>query len=186
MKKSISCLLFWSFAIFSNFTPTQNGTRTLWVGVKIENLGKIPKKSNKSQFFHSLCTQLKGITMSISKLFFFVGAFFAMLSVILGAFGAHALKQRISSDMLSIFEVGVRYQMYHALGLIILALAMQHFQGFSLEIAGWLFIVGTLLFSGSLYILSLSGNTLWGAVTPIGGLFWIIAWLFVCYTPFRN
>lgn len=124
--------------------------------------------------------------MSIPKFFFFLGAFFAMLSVILGAFGTHALKQKISSEMLSIFEIGARYQMYHALGLIIVALALQHFPGFSLETAGWLFIAGTLLFSGSLYILSLTGNTLWGAVTPVGGLLWIIAWLFVCYTPFRN
>ncbi len=124
--------------------------------------------------------------MSISKTFFFLGAFFALLSVILGAFGAHALKQKISADMLSIFEVGVRYQMYHALGLIVLALAMLHFPGLSLEIAGWLFVIGTIIFSGSLYILALSGNTLWGAVTPFGGILWIIAWLFVCYTPFKD
>lgn len=124
--------------------------------------------------------------MFITKTFFFLGAFFALLAVILGAFGAHALKQKISPDMLSIFEVGVRYQMYHALGLIILALALQHFSGFSLELAGWLFIAGIFLFSGSLYILSLTGNTLWGAITPVGGFLWIIAWIFVCYTPFRN
>lgn len=121
--------------------------------------------------------------MPISKCFFSLGAFFAVTSVILGAFGAHALKQKISSDMLAIFEVGVRYQMYHALALIAIALALHHFPGFSLETAGWLFIAGTIIFSGSLYILSLSGNTLWGAVTPFGGLLWIIAWLFVFYAP---
>lgn len=124
--------------------------------------------------------------MSISKFFFFIGAFFAMTSVILGAFGAHALKQKISSDMLSIFEVGVRYQMYHALGLILLAISFQLFPGISLEIAGWLLIAGVFLFSGSLYILSLTGNTLWGAVTPVGGILWIVGWLFVCYAPFKN
>lgn len=124
--------------------------------------------------------------MFISKFFFFIGAFFSMMAVILGAFGAHALKQRISAEMLSIFEVGVRYQMYHALGLIVLALALHHFPGFALETAGWLFFVGILLFSGSLYILSLTGNTLWGAVTPLGGLLWIIGWFFVCFAPFRN
>lgn len=124
--------------------------------------------------------------MSTTKLFFFLGAFFALLSVILGAFGAHALKQKISGEMLSIFEVGVRYQMYHALGLILLALAIQHFPGFSLEWAAWLFVGGILIFSGSLYILALTGNTLWGAITPIGGMLWIIAWIFVCYAPFKT
>jgi uncharacterized membrane protein YgdD (TMEM256/DUF423 family) len=123
--------------------------------------------------------------MSITKLFFFLGAFFALLSVILGAFGAHALKQKISSDMLSIFEVGVRYQMYHALGLILLALAIQHFPGYPLQAAGYLFAVGIFLFSGSLYILSLTGNVLWGAVTPVGGLLWVLGWILVCYAPFR-
>ena len=124
--------------------------------------------------------------MLISKFFFLLGAFFAMVAVILGAFGAHALKQKISAEMLSIFEVGVRYQMYHALGLILLALALQHFPGFPLEIAGWLFLAGVILFSGSLYILALTGNTLWGAVTPVGGLLWIVGWIFVCYAPFRS
>ncbi len=124
--------------------------------------------------------------MVISKLFFFLGAFFALTSVILGAFGAHALKQKISIEALSVFEVAVRYQMYHALGLILLALAMQYWPGFSIQIAGWLFIIGIFLFSGSLYLLSLSGNKWWGAITPIGGFIWIIAWLFVCYIPFQN
>lgn len=124
--------------------------------------------------------------MYITKLFFFSGAFFALLSVILGAFGTHALKHRISSEMLSIFEIGVRYQMYHALGLLFITVALQTFPGYTLEVAAWLMICGILIFSGSLYILSLTGNTLWGAVTPVGGLLWIIAWLFICYTPFRN
>jgi len=124
--------------------------------------------------------------MTIPKAFFFLGAFFAMLSVILGAFGAHALKQKISPEMLSVFEVGVRYQMYHALGLILLALAMLQFPGYALEIAGGLFIAGMILFSGSLYILALSGNKMWGAVTPIGGFIWIVAWLFVCYVSFKS
>ena len=106
--------------------------------------------------------------------------------MILGAFGAHALKQKISGEMLSIFEVGVRYQMYHALGLILIALAIQHFPGFSLEWAAWLLVGGILIFSGSLYILALTGNTLWGAITPIGGMLWIIAWIFVCYAPFKT
>lgn len=124
--------------------------------------------------------------MSITKIFFFSGAFFALFSVIFGAFGAHALKQKISAEMLSIFEVGVRYQMYHALGLLILALAYTYFPGFPLQTAGWLFILGTLVFSGSLYMLALTGQKAWGAITPIGGAFWIVAWFFVCYAPFKN
>lgn len=123
--------------------------------------------------------------MSIVNIFFSLGAFLALLAVVFGAFGAHILKQKISVDLLAIFEVAVRYQMYHALGLIALALAYLHFPGYPLIIAGWLFVLGTLFFSGSLYILALSGNTIWGAITPIGGLLWIIGWLFVCYAPFK-
>lgn len=115
-----------------------------------------------------------------------MGALFALIAVILGAFGAHALKQKIPTDLLAVFEIGVRYQMYHAFGLIIVALALQHFPGFPLEIAGWLFTIGIIIFSGSLYCLALSGHKLWGAVTPIGGLIWIVAWLFVCYAPFHS
>ncbi|KIC73656.1 UPF0382 membrane protein YwdK [Neochlamydia sp. EPS4] len=124
--------------------------------------------------------------MAFSYLFFSIGAFFAMTAVILGAFGAHALKQKISKERLVTFEVGVRYQMYHALGLILLALAPQHLSGVLLETAGWLFTVGIIVFSGSLYYMALSGNALAGRITPLGGLIWIIAWFCVCYAPLKS
>lgn len=111
--------------------------------------------------------------------FFFClcGSIFGFLSVALGAFGAHALRAKLSSDMLSIFEVGVRYQMYHALALFAVAWAITNYNsGFMLS-AGWLFIAGTIIFSGSLYILALTGIKMWGAVTPIGGLLLLLGWL---------
>lgn len=102
-----------------------------------------------------------------------------LLGVGLGAFGAHALKARLSPEMLAIFETGVRYQMYHALALLgtgILAVIHPHRL---LTTAGWLFVLGMVIFSGSLYILSLSGVKVWGAVTPLGGLAFLAAWLCV-------
>jgi len=110
------------------------------------------------------------------KLFACFGAFFAALGVVLGAFGAHALKTRISPDQLGIFEVGVRYQMYHALGL--LALASFYREHWLFSYAGFCLVLGIILFSGSLYVLSLTGIKSFGAVTPIGGLLFVLAWIF--------
>lgn len=111
-------------------------------------------------------------------LFVQMGVIFAGLSVVLGAFAAHALKSRISGEMLSIFEVGVRYQMYHSLALILLGIAMFHLSNNWLNWSGWTFIGGIILFSGSLYILSLTGVKTWGAITPIGGVLFLLGWLF--------
>lgn len=107
-----------------------------------------------------------------------LGAFFAFLAVGLGAFGAHALKARLSPDMLAIFETGVRYQMYHALALVGLGLwAALNPEAKSVHKTAGLFALGILIFSGSLYILSLSGVRAWGAVTPLGGLCFLGGWL---------
>lgn len=111
------------------------------------------------------------------KLFIFIGALMGFLGVAAGAFGGHALKQRLSADMLAIFEVGVRYQMYHVFAIIAVGLIATHYQHALISAAGWSFIAGTIIFSGSLYILSLSGVRAWGAVTPIGGLLLLIGWL---------
>ena len=109
-------------------------------------------------------------------MFILTGIVLAGVAVVLGAFGAHALKERLSLEMLQIFEVGVRYQMYHSLALILLSM----YRGNSdwLLWSGWSFLGGIVLFSGSLYILSLSGVRAWGAVTPIGGVLLILGWLF--------
>ncbi|WP_028962999.1 DUF423 domain-containing protein [Sulfobacillus thermosulfidooxidans] len=114
------------------------------------------------------------------SIFLVLGSVMALLSVALGAFGAHALKNRLDSTRLANYQTGVQYQMYHAGGLIVTGL-LSHIidQSTLLTWAGWLFLVGIVLFSGSLYILSISGQKRWGMVTPFGGLAFIIAWAFL-------
>lgn len=112
-----------------------------------------------------------------TKTFFGMGAVYGFLAVSLGAFGAHALKERLTPDLAAVFETGVRYQMYHALALMVTALAFSFSANNWIGVAGWLFCFGTLIFSGSLYMLALSGIRTWGAITPIGGLFLLAAWL---------
>lgn len=111
------------------------------------------------------------------KLFASLGAIFAALGVVLGAFAAHALKNKIQPEALSIFEVGVRYQMYHALGLLALALFYTQFPNPLLTVAGFSSAAGILLFSGSLYLIALTGIKTFGAITPVGGLFFILSWI---------
>ncbi len=110
----------------------------------------------------------------IMKYFFILGAALAGLSVVAGAFGAHALKSKLTPKLLTIFETAARYQMYHALGLIMVAVVNEG--SILITIAGWLFLGGIIIFSGSLYILSLTGIRWLGAITPIGGLAFIIGW----------
>ncbi len=114
----------------------------------------------------------------MNQLFFLFGSISGGLAVALGAFGAHALKARLTPDLLTTFETGVRYQMYHALALLAVALTMTHAPAASLlSAAGWLFVIGTLLFSGSLYLLSFTRRRWLGAVTPFGGLAFIAGWV---------
>lgn len=94
----------------------------------------------------------------------------------LGAFGAHGLRARISPEMLSVFETGVRYQMYHALAIFAVGLMLPTFGGWMIRAAGWAFALGIVLFSGSLYALALSGVTMLGAITPLGGLAFLVGW----------
>ena len=110
-----------------------------------------------------------------------LGAIFAMTAVVLGAFGAHALKEVLEPAQLETFEIGVRYQFYHALGLILVGLLQQHLESKHLYRTGWLFVAGICLFSGSLYLLAaqdtLGVNLSWlGPITPIGGTLFIIGW----------
>jgi len=113
----------------------------------------------------------------MERVFFACGAVSALIAVAAGAFGAHALKTRITPEMLAVFETGVRYQMYHALGLIACAWAVTKWPGTLASTAGWLFIAGTIVFSGSLYALSLTGVRTLGAVTPLGGLALLAGWV---------
>lgn len=101
------------------------------------------------------------------------------LGVGAGAFGAHFLKSRLDQSALTIFEVGVRYQHYHALGMILLGIIYGIFPSYYVSISFWSMLIGIVIFSGSIYILSLSGIKIWGAVTPIGGVLLLISWLFL-------
>jgi uncharacterized membrane protein YgdD (TMEM256/DUF423 family) len=115
--------------------------------------------------------------MNPERIFAVAGAISGFMSVAAGAFGAHALRQRLTADLLAIFETGVRYQVYHALALFAVAWAVGRWNTPQIVWAGWLFIAGTVVFSGSLYALSLSGSRWLGAVTPIGGVCFLAGWL---------
>ena len=115
--------------------------------------------------------------MTPERLFVALGAFSAFIAVAAGAFGAHGLKTRLAPDLLAVFEVAVRYQMYHALGLFACAWAVGKWPGALASSAGWLFVAGTLVFSGSLYVLSLTGVRWLGAITPLGGLAFLAGWV---------
>ncbi|HSD97909.1 MAG TPA: DUF423 domain-containing protein [Sulfuricaulis sp.] len=116
-----------------------------------------------------------------AKLFLILGGFNAALVVLLGAFGAHALKARLSMEMLAVYQTGVYYHLFHALGLVAVGLvATQIADTVYLKWSGSLMLAGIILFSGSLYVLSVSGLRWFGIVTPIGGISFIAAWtLFV-------
>ncbi len=120
------------------------------------------------------------------RVFFGLGALSALAAVAAGAFGAHLLRERLTSEMLAIFEVGVRYQMYHALGLMAAAWAASRWPGVAASSAGWLFVAGTVIFSGSLYVLALTGQRAWGAVTPLGGLAFLAGWICLFWSAFRG
>ena len=105
------------------------------------------------------------------------GILYCGLAVALGAFGAHALKARLSEYALGVFETGVRYQFYHGLGLLALSLLAERHETLSLRIAAYLMIGGVLVFSGSLYTLALSSQKWWGAIAPIGGSLLLGGWL---------
>ncbi len=116
----------------------------------------------------------------MSSIFVLLGAISALVGVACGAFGAHALKQAISPELLSVYQTGVNYQMWHALGLLVIGVFHQQAPASKLLAwAGWLMFVGILLFSGSLYILAVSDEKALGMITPVGGVCFLIAWLLV-------
>jgi uncharacterized membrane protein YgdD (TMEM256/DUF423 family) len=121
----------------------------------------------------------------MDRLFFVIGSLSGFIAVALGAFGAHALKSRLEPELLATFEVGVRYQMYHAFALLAVAWAQTRWPGAVLTASGWLFVAGTLVFSGSLYALSLSGLRWLGAITPIGGLALLAGWLCLAWAAWK-
>ena len=116
------------------------------------------------------------------RTFLALGAINAFFCVALGAFGAHSLKQKLSIDMLAVYQTGVQYHFYHALGLVAVGLVLLHFPKSRLVmLSGWLMFAGIVLFSVSLYVLSLTGIRGLGAITPLGGVAFLSAWALLAY-----
>jgi len=121
-----------------------------------------------------------------AKLFLSLGSLLALAAVVIGAFGAHGLKARLSPDMLAVYQTGVQYHFYHALGIALVGLAFFHLpDNTALRAAGWLMAAGILLFSGSLYALALSGQKWFGAVAPVGGTAFILGWTAFAWAVIR-
>lgn len=133
----------------------------------------------------------------MSRLFLILGAFSAAISVAAGAFGAHALRARVEPRLLEVFETAARYQMYHALALVAVALVLARNGGITAAVpgpppghglvaaSGWCFVVGTVLFSGSLYAMTFSGVRALGAITPLGGIAFIAGWVCLAVAAVR-
>ena len=113
----------------------------------------------------------------MDRIFLMIGALSAAISVGAGAFGAHALRARLDARALEVFETAARYQMYHALALVAVAWAASRWAGTLTTASGWLFVAGTVLFSGSLYAMTFTGIRALGAITPIGGVCFIVGWI---------
>ncbi|HQV68707.1 MAG TPA: DUF423 domain-containing protein [Thermoflexales bacterium] len=122
----------------------------------------------------------------MDRKFFAIGCALAALAVAAGAFGAHGLRGMIDESALANWETAARYQMYHAVGLMAVGYACAAFKRKLAGVAGWLFIVGIVLFSGSLYALSLSGLRILGAITPLGGVAFIAGWICLALAAMRK
>jgi uncharacterized membrane protein YgdD (TMEM256/DUF423 family) len=122
--------------------------------------------------------------MANSDYWIIAGAIFAGLAVAFGAFGAHVLENRLDADALQTYETAVRYQMYHGLALLLIALLSSSYT--RLDLTAWSFIAGIMIFSGSLYILVLTDTSWLGAITPIGGLAFLVGWANLAYQVFQQ
>jgi uncharacterized membrane protein YgdD (TMEM256/DUF423 family) len=135
------------------------------------------------KYYYLLIT---GGTKIVTRIFLAIASMLGGISVIFGAFASHALKDRLSANSLSIWETGTRYQMYHALALMLVALLISRFpDSVLLVVAGYAFIAGILIFSGSLYGLTLTGIRWLGAITPIGGIALILGWFCLALATWR-
>lgn len=122
----------------------------------------------------------------MAKFCLLAGSLFAFLAVLFGAFGAHALKSRLSTDLLAVWKTANEYHFYHALGLILIGVLARQMQGSALDAAAICMIAGLLLFSGSLYLLALTGVRWLGAITPLGGSLFLLAWLCLAWAVFKS
>jgi len=125
--------------------------------------------------------------MSTAKWFLLLGSLNALLAVVLGAFGAHGLKARLPQELLAVYQTGVQYHLYHALGLIVVGLVATQFpvSGW-LKGSGWLMLTGIVIFSGSLYAMSIGGVRAFGAITPVGGVVFILAWVMLAIAVMKT
>jgi len=125
--------------------------------------------------------------MNVTRIFLVTGAVLAGLGVAMGAFGAHALKGALSPDRMAVYHTAVQYHLWHALGLLLIGVLAGQGQGSTLlHTGGWLMLAGLVIFSGSLYALTLSGARWLGMITPIGGLALIVSWLLVAVALLRR
>lgn len=122
----------------------------------------------------------------MARTFLLLGSLFMFLGVAIGAFAAHSLKSKLSPELFAIFEVGVRYHIYHALGLIAVGLLSRLYPQLSFTSTGWLLTAGIVIFSGSLYALSITGTRWLGAITPIGGLCFLAGWFWLAWTLWKS
>ena len=122
----------------------------------------------------------------MDRVFFALGAIAAFIGVALGAFAAHGLKSRLDPTMLATFEIGVRYHMYHALALLGVAWAYTKWPGIWISAGGWLFLAGIVVFSGTLYVLALTGVRWLGAITPLGGLAFLAGWICLAWGAYKG
>ena len=121
------------------------------------------------------------------KIFVLLGSLSAFLAVALGAFGAHGLKARVTPEMLTVWQTGVQYHLAHALGLVLIGILCELMPGISLiRSAGWMLLAGSVLFSGSLYIMVLSEMRALGMITPLGGVAFLIGWLLLAIAAWQR
>ena len=120
------------------------------------------------------------------KGYIIIASLFAALAILFGAFGSHALKERLSAQSLEVYDIATRYLMFHALGMFLIALLGFHLPKESLEIPVIMMIVGTSIFSGSLYLIAMLDFKKLGMVTPIGGLLLIVSWLLLAYNTYKT
>jgi len=114
-----------------------------------------------------------------------LGSFFSLMSVVFGAFGAHALKDILDEYSLSIYNKAVLYQMFHSLGILIISILNNYLNNIDLSVVIWLFVFGIIIFSGSLYTLAVTKTKWLGIITPVGGSFFIIGWLILIFKLFK-
>jgi uncharacterized membrane protein YgdD (TMEM256/DUF423 family) len=122
----------------------------------------------------------------MERIFAVLGALSGFIAVGAGAFGAHGLKARLTPELLAVFETGARYQIYHALALLAVAWAIARWPGRAAVASGWCFVGGTVIFSGSLYLLALTGVRGFGAITPLGGVLFLAGWLLLALATWRS